>query len=90
MFANVNGSCCACQCSLTAFKFKWCTGALSSTSGDGPVNKKLHIAIKCHFEIVEEFKRAVLIATGGVLGDHIVNTMFELFDIDGMLSVLPV
>ncbi|XP_028409285.1 calcium uptake protein 2, mitochondrial-like isoform X2 [Dendronephthya gigantea] len=31
----------------------------------------------------EEFKRAVLIATGGVLGDHIVNTIFKLFDIDG-------
>lgn len=33
----------------------------------------------------EEFKRAVLISTGGVLGDHIVNTVFQLFDIDGML-----
>ncbi|CAB4044646.1 calcium uptake 3, mitochondrial-like, partial [Paramuricea clavata] len=31
----------------------------------------------------EEFKRAVLIATGGVLGDHIVNIVFQLFDIDG-------
>jgi hypothetical protein len=38
--------------------------------------------------IVEEFKRAVLIATGGVLGDHIVNIVFQLFDIDGMLFIL--
>ena len=36
--------------------------------------------------IVEEFKRAVLIATGGVLGDHIVNIVFQLFDIDGTVA----
>ena len=38
--------------------------------------------------IIEEFKRAVLIATGGVLGDHIVNIVFQLFDIDGMLFIM--
>lgn len=39
------------------------------------------------FHFIEEFKRAVLIATGNALGDHIVNTVFQLFDIDGELHV---
>ncbi len=33
--------------------------------------------------ITDEFKRAVLVCTGQRLNDHLVHTVFQLFDIDG-------
>lgn len=36
-----------------------------------------------YFFLSEEFKRAVLVTTGHQLADHLVHTVFQIFDTDG-------